>query len=172
MLSGKKDAQLVTPEWQPVRTPIAGVSWHEVKNMPGAQGIMTELFRPEWDPSGMPVVQVYQIRLMAGAISAWHCHRRTADRIFVSQGLAVLALFDDRDDSPTRGVVNEFHIGELRPTLVIIPAGVWHGLHNLGSAECVYVNLPGEAYNYADPDHYRLPADTTEIPYQWRRPQA
>jgi hypothetical protein len=23
------------------------------------------------------------------------------------------------------------------------------------------------AYNYADPDHYRLPIDAPEIPYQW-----
>ena len=169
MLRGKKDAQLVTPDWQSVRTPIAGVSWREVKHVPGTQGVLTEIFRPEWDPSGMPIVQVYQIRLLAGAISAWHCHRHTADRIFVGQGLAVLALFDDRDDSPTRGLINEFHIGELRPTLVVIPAGIWHGLQNLGGGECVYMNLPCEPYNYADPDHYRLPADTSEIPYQWRR---
>jgi dTDP-4-dehydrorhamnose 3,5-epimerase len=172
MLVGKKDAQLATPEWQSIRAPITGVTWHEVKNIPGPQGIMTELFRPEWDTSGMPVVQVYQIRMLPGVVSAWHSHRRTLDRIFVSQGLAVLALFDDRDDSATRGTVNEFHIGELRPTLVVIPPGVWHGLQNLGTGECVYVNLPGEAYDYADPDHYRLPPDTTEIPYQWRRATA
>ena len=28
-------------------------------------------------------------------------------------------------------------------------------------------NLPSRAYDYADPDHYRLPYDSPEIPYAW-----
>ena len=44
---------------------------------------------------------------------------------------------------------------------------MWHGLQNLGDTDALVLNFPSEAYNYADPDHYRLPADTTEIPYTW-----
>jgi dTDP-4-dehydrorhamnose 3,5-epimerase len=31
------------------------------------------------------------------------------------------------------------------------------------------VNVPTKLYNYDDPDEYRLPAHTDEIPYDWSR---
>jgi dTDP-4-dehydrorhamnose 3,5-epimerase len=49
----------------------------------------------------------------------------------------------------------------------VIPPGVWHGLQNLGSGDALMLNLPTAAYVYEDPDHYRLPFDTEEIPYRW-----
>jgi dTDP-4-dehydrorhamnose 3,5-epimerase len=50
---------------------------------------------------------------------------------------------------------------------VVIPIGVWHGLQNLGTSDALVLNLPSQAYNYKDPDHWRLPYDTDEIPYRW-----
>jgi dTDP-4-dehydrorhamnose 3,5-epimerase len=62
----------------------------------------------------------------------------------------------------------ELHAGDVRPALVVLPPGVWHGLQNLGTIDALVLNCPTEAYNYADPDHYRLPYDTAEIPYVWK----
>ena len=45
--------------------------------------------------------------------------------------------------------------------------GIWHGVQNLGTADALMLNFPSRAYDYADPDHYRLPFDSPEIPYQW-----
>ncbi|HEV2444536.1 MAG TPA: dTDP-4-dehydrorhamnose 3,5-epimerase family protein, partial [Candidatus Sulfopaludibacter sp.] len=88
-------------------------------------------------------------------------------RLFVNQGRIKAVLYDGREDSPTYQMINEVHLGDERPAFVIIPTGVWHGLQNLGSADALVLNLPTEAYNYKDPDHWRLPYDTGEIPYQW-----
>jgi dTDP-4-dehydrorhamnose 3,5-epimerase len=74
-------------------------------------------------------------------------------------------LYDARRDSSTGGLTNEFRFGERRPGLVVIPPGVWHGLRNLQSAPSVVVNLVDRAYAYDAPDHWRLPPDTPEIPY-------
>jgi hypothetical protein len=53
------------------------------------------MYRPEWDPSGLPVVQAYQSRLYRGAIGAWSCHAKSIDRLFVNSGLLkVVAVFD------------------------------------------------------------------------------
>lgn len=41
------------------------------------------------------------------------------------------------------------------------------GLQNLGSQDALVLNMPTHPYNYEDPDHYRLPYDTPEIPYSW-----
>lgn len=167
--AARKDSNVITSSWQKVHQLIEGVSVHEVLHVPRDHGVITEVFRPEWDPTGEPVVQVYQSRLFPGAVGAWSCHARTVDRLFVNQGHLKVVLFDAREESPTYGRLNEFHVGDARPTFVVIPTGVWHGLQNLGSSDALVLNLPTEAYNYADPDHYRLPYDSPEIPYTWIR---
>ena len=58
-------------------------------------------------------------------------------------------------------------MGDARPALVILPTGVWHGLQNLGTGDALVVNFPTLPYDYDDPDHYRLPFDTPDIPYRW-----
>lgn len=168
MLRGaQKDTQLVTPEWQKIQSPIDGVVVREVLHVPRDHGVITEVFRPEWDPTGLPIVHVYQSRLFPGAIGAWSCHMRTIDRVFVNQGHLKVVLFDAREDSTTFGKVMELHVGDARPAFLVIPIGVWHGLQNLGASDALILNCPSRAYDYEDPDHYRLPWDSPEIPYTW-----
>jgi len=168
MLSGaRKDTQLVTDHWQKLQELIEGVHVREVLHVPRDHGVITEVFRPEWDPTGLPVVHVYQSRLFPGAVGAWSCHSSSIDRLFVNQGHLKVVLFDGREGSSTVGMLNEFHVGDARPTLLVIPTGVWHGLQNLGASDALVLNLPTQAYKYEDPDHYRLPYDTPQIPYSW-----
>lgn len=168
MLPGaRKDPQLVTKEWEKIEEQIDGVVVREVRHVPRDHGVITEIFRPEWDPTGLPIVHIYQSRLFPGAIGAWSCHATTIDRLFVNQGYLKVVLFDGREESPSYRRVVELHVGDARPAFVILPAGVWHGLQNLGSSDALVINCPTKAYNYEDPDHYRLPFDSPEIPYSW-----
>jgi dTDP-4-dehydrorhamnose 3,5-epimerase len=163
----RKDSPQNTPDWQMIRDSIDGVSVHEVLHVPRDHGVITEIYRPEWDPSGLPVVQVYQSRLFPGAIGAWSCHMKTVDRLFVNQGLLKVVLYDGREESATCGRTMQLHVGDARPTFIVLPPGVWHGLQNLGTQDALVLNLPSLGYDYADPDHYRLPYDSPEIPYTW-----
>src|SRR5438309_1540894 len=71
MLPGaRKDTQLNTPGWHKLQELIEGVFLHEVLHVPRDHGVITEVFRPEWDPSGQPIVHVYQSRLFPGAVGA------------------------------------------------------------------------------------------------------
>ena len=165
--SARKDVQHVTSDWQRVDPVIDGVATREVLHVPRDHGIITETYRPEWDPSGLPVVQVYQSRLFPSAIGAWSCHAKTVDRLFVNQGHLKVVLYDGREESATHGHLMELWVGDARPTFVVIPPGIWHGLQNLGTIDALVLNYPSRAYVYEDPDHYRLPYDSPEIPYQW-----
>src|SRR6266550_4168393 len=148
----RKDSQLVTKAWQKIEKSIDGVVVREVLHVPRDHGVITEMFRPEWDPTGLPVVHIYQSRLFPAAIGAWSCHATTIDRLFVNQGYLKIVLFDGREESKTSGQVMEMHAGDARPCFVVIPSGVWHGLQNLGSSDALIVNCPTKAYNYEDPD--------------------
>ncbi|MDB5696986.1 MAG: dTDP-4-dehydrorhamnose 3,5-epimerase [Sphingomonas bacterium] len=162
-----KDGPLNTAEWQMLQEPIAGLCVREILHVPRDHGIITELYRPDWDPTGLPVVHAYQSRLFPGAIGAWSCHADNFDRLFVNQGLVKLVAYDGREDSATYGRVSEYRIGDHRPTFVVLPPGVWHGLQNLAPVDALVINFSSSAYDYANPDHYRLPQDTDAIPYQW-----
>ena len=165
--SAIKDGPQVNSEWTKLQQSIDGVIVREVLHVPRDHGVITEMYRPEWDPTGMPVVHIYQSRLFAGAIGAWSCHAKSIDRLFVNQGLLKLVLYDGREESPTHGRVMEMHAGDVRPAFVVIPTGVWHGLQNVGATDALMVNFPSRAYDYDDPDHYRLPYDSPEIPFAW-----
>ena len=165
--TARKDTQSVTPEGQRLGEPIDGVVAREVLHVPRDHGVITEIYRPEWDPSGLPVVHVYQSRLFPGAIGAWSCHAKTVDRLFVSQGQVKVVLYDGREGGRTHGRITELYTGDARPCFLMIPPGVWHGLQCLGASDALVLNLPTRAYDYQDPDHYRLPFDAPEIPYRW-----
>ncbi|MEO7815164.1 MAG: dTDP-4-dehydrorhamnose 3,5-epimerase family protein [Sphingomicrobium sp.] len=168
MIEGaQKDGQIVTEEWQFLQSPIDGVVVREVKHVPRDHGVITEMYRSEWDPTGLPVTHSYQSRLFPGAIGAWSCHAHSIDRLFVNQGHVKLVLYDGRETSPTFGQLNEVHCGDARPMFVVLPCGVWHGLQNLGTNDALMINFPTSAYDYRDPDHYRLPWDSDKIPYHW-----
>ena len=168
MLRGaKKDPQIITSSWNKTGDPIDGVVLHEVANVPGNRGVLTEVFRPSWDSGDGSVEQIFQVKLFPGAISAWHCHAHAVDRLFASIGHLRIVLFDARPASPTNGMLKQYHLGESRPALLSVPPLVWHGVHNLGGTTALLLNAPSRAYNYEDPDHYRLPWDTTEIPFSW-----
>lgn len=168
MLPGAvKDPQIVTSDWQKIQQGIDGVTVREVLHVPRDHGVITETFRPEWDPTGLPIVHVYQSRLFPGAIGAWSCHAKSIDRLFVNQGHLKVVMFDGREESPTFGRIVELHVGDARPAFVVLPTGIWHGLQNLGATDALVLNYPTRAYDYEDPDHWRLPYDTDQIPYTW-----
>jgi len=83
--------------------------------------------------------------------------------------MAKVVLYDSRPDSPTHGQINEFFMGELNPILLKIPPLVMHGFKGISQEMTLIVNIPTELYRYDEPDEYRLPWNTPEIPYNWER---
>jgi dTDP-4-dehydrorhamnose 3,5-epimerase len=139
----------------------------EVANVPKKGGYLTEITRAEWLGANTNIEQIFQTVMVPGSISAWHAHARTTDRLFVSHGLARLVLYDARAGSTTYGLLNQMQFGTIRPALVCIPPQVWHGVQNVSSGATILLNIVDFAYSYSDPDHWRVPEDSPEIPYKF-----
>ena len=171
MLAGaRKDPPTVTAEGRLIRRGLAGVEVREGGNIVTRNGLTTEVYRADWNPVASPIAQALCVSLHAHAVSAWHCHERQLDRIFVVAGSARLVLYDDRDGSQTRGQLDELFLDRARPTLVTIPPGIWHGVQNLGAEECTFLNFFDRVYDHAAPDEWRLPSVTDAIPYRFQGP--
>lgn len=166
LFEGEKDRQLVTPDWNPADpVRIEGVRTIAISNVLGDNGRLTEIWRRDWGLDELPVEQVFQKVMLPGEVSAWHAHRYTTDRLFCAVGRVKVVLFDGRVGSPSQGKVAESRLGVERPALVLVPPGVWHGVKALGAESAVLINLVDKAYSYEDPDHWRVPEDSPDIPY-------
>lgn len=163
-----KDRQTVTASWAPSdQRLIDGVIVREVANVPKQNGYLTEILRRDWGLDTLGIDQIFQTVLNAGAISAWHAHATTTDRLFVSIGLFRIVLYDAREDSPTHGLLNEFRFGTVRPALLVVPPRVWHGVQNIAAASSALLNIVDRAYDYDDPDHWRVPPGDPAIPFEF-----
>jgi len=60
-------------------------------------------------------------------------------------------------------------VGDACTDDVVVPPGVWHGLIATGIVPALVLNLPDRAYAYEEPDHWRLPPDSPQIPYRFER---
>ena len=147
---------------------IAGVNVKKLKVIPDERGRLMEILRCD-DPVFRKFGQAYMTTVHPGAVKAWHYHKIQDDNMACVKGMLKLVLYDNREDSATRGELQEFFIGEHNPLLVQIPPEVYHGFKCIGTEEAIVINCPTECYNSENPDEYRLDAHTKDIPYDWAR---
>ncbi len=147
---------------------IDGVVVKELKVIPDERGRLMEMLRAD-DDLFVKFGQAYLTTGYPGVVKAWHYHKKQWDNFTAVHGMFKVVLYDGRTDSPTHGEVNEFFMGVHRPILLRIPPGVMHGFKCISDSEGIIINMPTETYNYDNPDEHRLPAHTSDIPYDWSR---
>lgn len=150
------------------RVPIHDVVTRRLRIVPDERGWLMEILRADDPELFERFGQVYVSATYPGVVKAWHYHRRQVDNFACVAGMVKLVLVDTRDDSPTRGAVNEFFLGPQNPLLVQVPKMVYHGWKCIGSDSSLVINVPTEPYRHADPDEYRLEPHGT-LPYDWTR---
>jgi dTDP-4-dehydrorhamnose 3,5-epimerase len=113
--------------------------------------------------------QVYLTTTYPGVVKAWHFHKKQDDFIVCIKGMLKLVLYDNREDSPTKGEVNQFFIGDYNAALVKVPKMIHHGWKCVSTEEALVINVPTEPYNQEEPDEYRVDPHNNNIPYDWER---
>lgn len=147
---------------------IDGVSMKKLKVISDERGNLMEILRAD-DDQFSKFGQVYITTAYPDVVKAWHFHRLQDDNMTVLQGMVKIVLYDERETSPTKGLVNEFFLGINNRILIHIPKKVWHGFKCISDTEAMIVNIVTECYNYEKPDEYRKPAHDSAIPYDWSR---
>lgn len=149
---------------------IEGVTVKDLRVIPDERGFLMEIFRRD-DPFFEQFGQAYMTVVYPGVVKGWHYHENQTDHFCVVKGMGKVVLYDRREGSPTHGEVNEFFIGERKPTLLRIPKGVVHGIKGVGTEPAYLLNIPDQTYDYDNPDEHRIPPHG-EIPYDWSRKDA
>ena len=145
---------------------ISGVYLKKLRLIPDERGWLMEILRADdeiFDQFG----QVYLTTAYPGVVKAWHYHKKQTDNFTCVHGMMKVVLYDNRKESPTCGMLMELFVGEKNPLLISVPPLVHHGFKAIGPETAFFVSIPTLPYNYEEPDEYRLPPDTPEIPYDW-----
>ena len=134
--------------------------------IPDDRGYLMEMLRCD-DPFFEKFGQSYLTACYPGIVKGWHFHKVQVDHFVCVGGTAKVVLYDNREGSSTRGEVQQFFMGPLNPILLRIPALVLHGFTTAGPETALILNFPTEPYNYTNPDEFRTPWDSPDIPYDW-----
>lgn len=146
---------------------IEGIKLKMLKNIPDERGRVLEILRKD-DPIFQEFGQVYLTTVRPGITKAWHLHKLQSDNICAISGMLKLVIYDDRENSPTRGKINQFFIGDINPCVVHIPPGLYHGFKGISTnQDTLVINVPTHVYNRENPDEYRLDPHDNHIPYDW-----
>jgi dTDP-4-dehydrorhamnose 3,5-epimerase len=109
--------------------------------------------------------EIYFSTVYPGAIKAWHAHKKMTLNYAVIVGEIKLVLFDQRDNSPTKGEVQEIFLGEKNYCLVTVPPLVVNGFKGLGVIESIVANC--STYPHDPAEITRIDPFSKHIPYLW-----
>ncbi|PIR79852.1 MAG: dTDP-4-dehydrorhamnose 3,5-epimerase [Candidatus Levybacteria bacterium CG10_big_fil_rev_8_21_14_0_10_35_13] len=134
-------------------------------NQDESGGILVETLRKDWkDIYGENrefSMQYFSVTEsgVARDEKVWHLHPNyQEDRFLVARGEIVVAVADKRDGSPTKDLLNLFHMKAYEnPYIILIPKNTLHGFLVVSNKEAVLLNFPTGLYN---------PDEEGRIPYE------
>lgn len=156
-------------ETQKKPTKIEGVFTQDLMVLSTEGGDVLHFLRKEYAlmphfPGGFG--EVYFSEVLPGKVKAWKRHARQNQVFAVPYGRMKIVLYDDREHSRTKGVLEEIILG--RPenyALLSIPAGIWYGFAALsreGALLCNCADIPHEKE-----EGEKIAPDSKRIPYIW-----
>ena len=138
------------------------------------RGTLTEILKTTWEDiynaKTLPFTQVYYSATKSGTardVDRWHFHPGgQVDRYAVIFGDVVFAIYDVRENSPSKDRLNLFLVGEsLGPQgqfELLVPAHTLHGFLVVSQKEATLLNFPSRLY---DPkEEVRLPFENFPLP--------
>ncbi len=143
---------------------IEGVLVKPLSQIADERGKVMHMLRAD-DPHFEQFGEIYFSVVYPGAIKAWHLHKEMTLNYAVILGMVKLVLYDPRQDSPTKGEVQELFIGEDNYVLVKIPPGIYNGFKGTGTKPAIVANCATLPHH---PDEIeRVDPFTKDIPYDW-----
>lgn len=143
---------------------IDGVITKPLRRIPDERGYIMHMLRSN-DPEFEQFGEIYFSTIYPGAIKAWHLHKEMTLNYSVVSGMIKLVLYDSREESPTKGELQEIFLGRENYQLVKIPPFVWNGFKGVGTDMAILANCATLPH---DPDEIvRMSPFDESIPYHW-----
>jgi len=143
---------------------IEGVRIIPLKRIPDERGSIFHMLRCN-DPHFIQFGEIYFSTIYPGVIKGWHLHREMTLNYACVHGYIKVVIYDDREQSPTRGEIVEVFLGPDNYSLVVIPPGLWNGFKGMGSEVAIVANCATHPHDASRSK--RMDPFNNHIPYDW-----
>ena len=112
--------------------------------------------------------EVYISKINNNVIKGWKFHKEMKQNFCVPFGQLKLVLFDNRENSQTKGLINEIILDDSKNyKRVTIPKNIWYSFKCLSESYCLLLNISNIEH---DPfESKTLDINSTKIPHSWNQ---
>ena len=111
--------------------------------------------------------EIYFSTVHSGKIKGWHLHSRMTLNYAVVVGEIKLVLYDSRQDSKTKGQVQELFLSQKNYKLISVPPLIWNGFMGIGENTAIVANCADLPYD--DTEIQRKSESDPDIGYDWNQ---
>ncbi len=143
---------------------IHGVIVQQLKQFPAERGRVMHMLRVDsflFDRFG----EIYFSEVLPGVVKAWKRHKEMTQFFAVPVGDIRLVIYDERENSLTKGKQMILEIGRENYQLVKIPPRLWYGFKCTSPRPALIANCADMPH---DPEESEtLDPNDLKIPYEW-----
>jgi dTDP-4-dehydrorhamnose 3,5-epimerase len=143
---------------------INDVEITKLKKIPDERGSIYHMLRAD-DAIFRDFGEIYFSKIYPNAIKGWHLHKKMILNYAVIHGMIKLVLYDDREDSITRGNLMEIFMGDDNYILVMVPPMIWNGFKGIGNHPAILANCASIPHHHGE--IIRKPPFSEDINYDW-----
>ena len=148
-----------------IKSFIQGVEIIKKNQIVDDRGIILHMLRVD-DKNYKKFGEIYFSTVNPNKIKAWHFHKLMTLNYAVVHGSIKLVLYDDRDESKTKGTIQEIMLSNENHYLVSIPPKIWNGFCSSNNKHAILANCSDIPHDKVE--IIRLPFDDPKFPYKWK----
>lgn len=135
-----------------------------LKRFPDERGTVMHMMKAT-DDDFTGFGEVYCSMVYPDVVKGWHFMKKATRNYVVISGMITFVLFDNREDSPTKGVTQVIHMGDQNYVRVSVPPRIWSSFKGIGTGPAYVVDIVDHPH---DPDQAgRRDINDDFFPYQW-----
>jgi len=115
------------------------------------------------DPGCSGFGEAYFSIVESGVVKAWKKHHEMGLNLIVPIGEVRFVLFDDRDQSQSKGCFFEIRLSQTNYNRLTVPAGIWFGFQGVSREDAMLLNIASISH---DPDEVERKM-VNEIEFEW-----
>jgi dTDP-4-dehydrorhamnose 3,5-epimerase len=143
---------------------IDGVKVIPLRRIPDERGTVYHMLKST-DQHFIGFGEIYFSSVYPGVIKGWHRHRDMTLHYACVFGVVKVALYDEREGSPTKGTMMEVFLGPDHYALLVIPPEVWNGFRGMSAPLAIVANCCTHPHDLSRTT--RLDPHKNHIPYAW-----
>ena len=146
------------------KSTIEGVKIIPLKQFPDERGKIMHMLKCT-DPHFNGFAEIHFSIAYPSVIKAWHRRPTMSSSVAVIFGKVKWVLYDQRDNSATKGKLMEIFLGEDNYNLLQIPSDVTSGYKTIGMDQSIVANCTDETH--LNERKINIDPFINNIPYNW-----